>query len=294
MMNSLDHIRTFAAVAELGSLSAASKKLKLTQPTIGRHIDLLEEKLQVSLFVRGREGMKLTQRGLELVESAGAVTRASSDFERHAAGLDSSLKGSLRISANEVLGVMILPRLLKEFMNSYPEIEVEIDISNTAANLLRRDADIAIRMFRPKQNDLVARKLTELPLGLYAHRDYLRHNRQLRTIQDLREHRLIGFDRDPSIIDAAAKMGGKLARSNFQFRTDNIIAHVEAIRAGIGIGITHKGFANAWPDVVRVLPDIILPPLELWLACHMDVRYNKRVRLMMDFLAQHLQSPYDS
>lgn len=290
---SWDLIRTFQSVAKSGSLSAAARALQLTQPTVGRHIDLLEEALNLSLFVRSREGMRLTPRGADLVAEAAQMEAAAAGFERHAAGLDEDLVGVVRISANEIFGVMVLPRLLPGFMQANPGIEVELIVSNSAANLLRRDADVAIRMFRPTQNDLVARKVSDLPLGLFGHRDYLSTYGVPKRLGDLRSHRVIGFDRETSLIDVGRTLGETFARSDFAFRCDNILTHIEAIKAGVGIGVTHRGLAAHWGDVDQVLPSIQLPDLDLWIACHSEVRHNKRIRIVMDFLSEALKEPYD-
>lgn len=292
MRYSWDYIRTFQVVAETGSLSAAARTLQLTQPTVGRHIDLLEDALNLPLFIRGREGMKLTQKGADLVAEALEVETAAIEFERRAAGLDEDVKGVVRISANEIFGALLLPHILPDFMQANPGIEVELIVSNSAANLLQRDADVAIRMFRPTQNDLVARKITELPLGFYGHRDYLSARGIPQNLDDLKSHRFIGLDRETSLIDAANSLGKAFTPSDFVFRCDNIISHIEAIRSGVGIGISHQGLAKCWQDVDQVLPDIALPPLELWIACHSDVRHNQRIRKVMDFLGHSLKSPY--
>lgn len=288
-----DHIRTFRAVAETGSLSAAARALQITQPTVGRHIDLLEESLNFSLFVRSREGMTLTQQGADLVAEATEMEIASIGFERRAAGLDEDLTGVVRISANEIFGVMILPRIIPKFMQDNPGIQVELIVSNSTANLLRRDADVAIRMFRPTQNDLVARKIADLPLGFFTRRDYLRENGEPQSLRDLLSHRFIGMDRETSLIDAGRMLGVSFTPNDFAFRCDSILTHIEAIRSGVGIGVTHQGLAAQWPEVDQVLPDIRLPSLDLWIACHSEVRHNKRIRVLMDFLAVALQKPYD-
>lgn len=287
-----DLIRTFRSVAKTGSLSAAAKELGFTQPTIGRHIDLLEEATKLTLFVRSREGMTITDQGSDLVAVSEDMAKAANDFERRASGYDEAIKGLVRISANEIFGVLILPKILPIFAEQYPDIEIELTVSNSAANLLQRDADVAIRMFRPTQNDLIARKITELPLGFFAHQDYFEDRTQPQQISDLRDHRFIGFDRDTSFIDVARSLGEEFKPSDFSFRCDNILTHVEAIRSGLGIGVTHQELAKTWHGVERVLPQIALPNLDLWIACHADVRYNKRIRLVMDFLAEHLKNPY--
>ena len=176
----------------------------------------------------------------------------------------------------------------------HPEIEVELDVSNQVSNLLQRDADIAIRLFRPEQNDLIARKIVDLPLGLFAHDAYLERHPAPRTVNDLKDHLLIGQDRNTGLIGAYNDAGVALRPNDFGFRCDNDIAEINAVRAGIGIGPLHTGMASQWSDVTQILPDIPVPALELWLACHADVRHNKRIRVVMDFLAEKLRSPYGS
>ena len=294
MQSSWDHIRTFHAVASRGSMLAASRQLGLTQPTVGRHIDLLEERLGFRLFTRGREGMQLTDKGSDLVATAGEMLGTAADFERVASGLEERIEGTIRISANEILGALLLPGLVADFMAEHPMIEIEIEVSNEITNLLQRDADIAVRMFRPTQNDLVARKIIDVPLGLFAHRSYLEKHSAPLSVEDLDGHVLLGQDRNPSLMNAYNALGMSLTPNSFQFRTDNNIATINAIRAGIGIGPLHIGMAKLWPDLVQVLPDLPVPSLELWLACHADVRHNKRIRMVMDFLAQRMKSPYES
>ncbi|MDD9922355.1 MAG: LysR family transcriptional regulator [Boseongicola sp.] len=292
MQYSWDHIRTFHSVATYGSMLAASHHLGLTQPTVGRHIDLLEESLGFTLFTRGREGMRLTEKGADLVETANEMLGTATDFERIASGLEERVEGTVRVSANEILGALILPGLMAEFMAKNPMIDVEVDVSNEVTNLLQRDADIAIRMFRPTQNDLVARKIMDVPLGLFAHQSYLERYPPPSSLNDLDGHILLGQDRNPSLIGAYGAVGLSLTPNSFQFRTDNNIATINAIRSGIGIGPLHIGMAKHWPDVIQVLPDVPVQSLELWLACHADVRHNKRIRLVMDHLANELKDPY--
>ncbi|MCI2398975.1 LysR family transcriptional regulator [Aliiroseovarius subalbicans] len=294
MQLSWDHIRTFQAVAQHGSLLAASRHLGLTQPTVGRHIDLMEERLGFTLFTRGREGMRLTDKGADLVATAGEMLGIATDFERAASGLEERIEGTIRISANEILGALLLPGLIAAFMAEHPMIEIEIEVSNEATNLLKRDADIAVRMFRPTQNDLVARKIRDLPLGLFAHARYLERHGNPRSIDDLKSHVLIGLDRNPSLIAAYGAVGLPLTPNSFQFRCDNNIAGINAVRTGIGIGPLHIGMASRWPEVVQVLPDLPVPPLNLWLACHADVQHNKRIRLVMDYFAERMKAPYEA
>lgn len=292
MPYSLDHIRTFAAVADQGSLLAASRQLGLTQPTAGRHIDLLEAHLGFPLFTRGREGMTLTPKGADLFGRAAEMMERAEAFDRAASGLEEQIGGTIRISANEILGALLLPALIADFMRDHPEIEVELEVSNAATNLLRRDADIAIRMFCPTQNDLIARKVREVPMGLFAHANYLAARDVPQTLEDLKAHVLIGEDRSQSLIAAFRAMGVEVLPAQFQFRCDSNVACLHAVRAGIGIGPLHIEMAARWPDVRQVLPDLAIPPLELWLASHADLKTNRRIRLVMDYLGERLASPY--
>lgn len=289
---SWDLIRSFQAVAQTGSLSAAARSLGMAQPTIGRHIDLLEEALSVPLFRRGREGMSVTARGEELVTIAGQMADNAKTFERLAAGLEENYSGTIRISANEVFGVILLPGLISAFMKQHRGIDIELAVTNEASNLLQRDADIAVRLFRPAQNDLVARKIADLPLGLYAHTDYLERFGEPASLEELHDHAFIGFDRETSLIQAASDLGVRFSPGNFSFRSDNILTQISAVRTGVGIGVLHQGLASNWPEIRQILAKTPLPQLELWIACHADVRYNKRVRLMMDFLSENLKNPY--
>jgi DNA-binding transcriptional LysR family regulator len=285
-------IRTFAAVAETGSLSGASRQLGLTQPAVSRHIDVLEDQLRLQLFQRSREGMRLTPKGADLVSVADEMQTSATSFARIATGLEAEIGGTVRISANDVLGVSILPALLAEFQQQHPDIEIELGITNVPSNLLQRDADIAVRMFRPEQSDLVAQKVADLPLGFYAHPDYLDRHGRPKAISDFMNHRLIGFDRDTAMLKAAKDVGLNLKAENFAFRCDNILAQIQAIRAGVGIGVGHTGLAVHWPDVEPVLEHFKLEPLELWIVCHADVHHNNRIRRTVDFLSENLRTPY--
>lgn len=238
--------------------------------------------------------MRLTEKGTDLVTAAGELMESATEFERMAAGLEEKIEGVVRLSANQIFGTLLLPGIIAGFMVEHPEIEVEIDVSNDVSNLLQRDADIAIRLFRPTQNDLVARKVTELPMGLFAHESYLARNPAPKTVDDLRHHVLLGQDRNSSLIGAYRAAGLELSPTDFAFRCDNDVAEINAVRAGIGIGPLHVGMAKNWPSVVQVLPKLPLHTFELWLACHTDLRHNKRIRLLMDYLAAKLRMPYQT
>jgi DNA-binding transcriptional LysR family regulator len=292
MKFSWDLIQTFHGVAKEGSLLAASRSLGLSQPTVGRHIDMLEAALNVTLFVRSRDGMALTEAGANLVDASAEMVSSAAAFSRKATGLDAELSGTVRISVNDVLGIYVLPGILTDFLEENPDIDVELDISNSAANLSRRDADIALRMFRPTQNDLVARKVTDISLGFFASDTYLKKHGRPQSFDALREHRLIGFDRETLHIDAAKALGITISADDFAFRSDNIVAQIEVVKSGLGIGILHRQLTSQLEGIEQVMQGVSLPAVPLWIACHMEVRHNRRIRLLVDFLAERLRYAY--
>ncbi|MDX8435593.1 LysR family transcriptional regulator [Mesorhizobium abyssinicae] len=282
-------IKSFVAVAETGSLSAAARKLAASQPTLGRHIAELEQALGVTLFRRGRSGYALTEAGSVLFERGRAVSEQASAFSLLALGSVEAIEGTVRIAASEVVAAYVLPEITAQLGVEEPGIEVEIVASNQVENLLRRDADIAIRMVKPAQNELVARKVADIPLCACAAKSYLgRAGRPLEPA-DLAGHALIGFDRSDEMIRGFAGYGIPVSRSSFRLRTDNQIVLWEAVRAGNGIGLGQRPLAERDPLVEIVLPQLPLPVLPVWLAMHRDVRSSVRIRRVADFLYEELK-----
>jgi DNA-binding transcriptional LysR family regulator len=187
---------TFLEVARDGSLSGAARKLALTQPTVGRHIDALEAALGLSLFSRSPRGLTATPAALELVGHAEAMAAASAALRRTASSGARTDRGTVRITASEMIGCEVLPPMLASFRESHPGIVLELALSNRNEDLLRRDADIAVRMVRPRQKSLLARRIGKTPIGFYAHRDYLKRYGIPKSIAELEKHCLIGFDQD--------------------------------------------------------------------------------------------------
>ncbi|MBZ9848387.1 LysR family transcriptional regulator [Mesorhizobium sp. CA14] len=282
-------IKSFVAVAETGSLSGAARRLAASQPTLGRHIGELEQALGVTLFRRGRRGYELTEAGSALYERGRAVSEQANAFSLLALGSVEAIEGTVRIAASEVVAAFVLPDMMARLGEQEPGIEVEIVASNQVENLLRRDADIAIRMVRPAQNELVARKVTDIPLCLCAASSYLDRRGRPERAADLVDHALVGFDRSDEIIRGFTASGIPVGRSHFRFRTDNQIVLWEAVRTGNGIGIGQEPLADADPDLEKLLPDVPLPVLPVWLAMHRDVRTSMRIRRVADFLHEELK-----
>ncbi|MBZ9855572.1 LysR family transcriptional regulator [Mesorhizobium sp. CA13] len=282
-------IKSFVTVAETGSLSAAARKLSASQPTLGRHISELEQALGVILFRRGRSGYALTEAGATLFERGKAVSEQASAFSLLALGSVEAIEGTVRIAASEVVAAYVLPDMMARLGIEEPGIEVEIVASNQVENLLRRDADIAIRMVKPAQNELVARKVCDIALCACAALAYLDRCGRPRQPADLLDHALIGFDRSDEMIRGFTHFGIPVTRNSFRFRADNQIVLWEAVRAGNGIGLGQEPLAERDPLVEKVLPGLPLPSLPVWLAMHRDVRTSVRIRRVADFLHEELK-----
>lgn len=282
-------IKSFVAVAETGSLSAAARRLASSQPTVGRHVAELEQGLDVTLFRRGRRGYLLTEAGAALFERGKAVSEHATAFSRLALGTVEAIEGTVRIAASEVVAACVLPDMLARLGAEEPGIEVEIVASNHVENLLRRDADIAIRMVEPAQQELIARKVTDIALTMCAASAYLDRRGRPGEANDLADHDLVGFDRNDDIVRGFSAMGLRLDRSAFRFRCDNQIVYWEAVRAGNGIGIAQAPLVRREPLVEALLPGLPLPVLPVWLAMHRDVRTSLRLRRVADFLYEELK-----
>ena len=249
----------------------------------------MERALGVTLFRRGRRGYELTEAGSTLFERGKAVSEQASAFSLLALGSVEAIEGTVRIAASEVVAAYVLPQMTARLGVEEPGIEVEIVASNQVENLLRRDADIAIRMVKPAQNELVARKVTDIPLCACAAISYLdRVGRPLKPV-DLVGHALIGFDRSDDIIRGFTQFGIPVSRSSFRFRADNQIVLWEAVRTGNGIGLGQEPLAERDPLVEKLLPGLPLPVLPVWLAMHRDVRTSVRIRRVADFLYEELK-----
>jgi DNA-binding transcriptional LysR family regulator len=282
--------RTFLEVARDGSLSGAARKLALTQPTVGRHIDALEAALGLSLFSRSPKGLTATPAALELVGHAEAMAAASAALRRTASSGTLTDRGTVRVAASEMMGCEVLPTILASFRESHPGIVLELAVSNRNEDLLRRDADIAVRMVRPRQKSLLARRIGKTAIGFYGHRDYLNRHGVPKTLADLDSHTLIGFDRDDQSLRSLGPLPQKVTRDNFSFRCDSDPAQFAALRAGMGIGGCQHNIAKRYKELVPVLARAIRFDLEVWIAMHEDMKSTGRVRMLFDHLAAGLSA----
>ena len=280
--------RSFLAVMMEGSLSAAARKLALTQPTMGRHIDQLEEDLGVSLFTRSQTGLIPTQAARELLPHAQAMASAADALVRASSGTDAEERGTVRVTASVIVGGEVLPPMLTSFHEKHAGIAIELVLSDQTQDLLRRDADIAVRMAQPKQEALLARKIGRIGLGLHAHRRYLERHGTPKSIDEVLSHSIIGFDQETSVVRALRRMGLGLTRDMFSLRCDADLAQLAALRAGYGLGVVQFGIARRDPDLVHVLPAEFKFEIDMWLVMHKDLRNTRRTRLLFDHLAKEL------
>ena len=281
-------IRSFLAALDKGSLLAAARVLKATQPTIGRHIAELEAQLGVVLFERTGRGLLPTPTALQLAESARAMDNAANQLARSVSGADAGISGTVRITASQPVACYLLPPILAQMRLVLPDVQVELVASNAVSNLLRREADIALRMVQPDQASLIVKRIAKITLGAYAHRDYLRRRGTPKQPQDLLNHDLVGNDRDEAIVKGMVGFGLPVSRESFAFRCDDLIAYWQAVRSGLGIGFIADYLAITDKEVVAVLPMIKVPPIPIWLTVHREIRTSRRIRAVYDFLAQTL------
>jgi DNA-binding transcriptional LysR family regulator len=284
-----DLYRSFLAVLRLGSLSAAGRSLGLTQPTVGRHIALLQQFLAGRvLFTRSQSGLLPTQAAQELRPHAEDMAAAAAAFARTGSADLEQAAGVIRLAAADVVGVEVLPAILSEFRAKFPATVIELSLSNQMADLLRRDADIAVRMVRPRQKALLAKRAGKVALEFHAHRRYLERYGFPERLEDLAQHALIGFDRTLPFANLLKAVPLPVTRDLFAFRCDNDLAQLAALRSGFGIGICQTGIARRDPDLLPLLRKQFKVEMEIWIVMHNDLKRSSRMRLMFDHLATGL------
>ncbi|MFT7113165.1 MAG: DNA-binding transcriptional LysR family regulator [Porticoccaceae bacterium] len=288
-MNSFDWHwwKTFIVLSEVGSLSKASVLLRVSQPTLSRQLVAMEKSLGQALFDRSTQGLLITQFGQGLVEHAYAMEVAADRLQRHAQGQEHALIGKVRLSANEMIAQYYLPQILPIFLNQYPEVSVEIEVTNQASSLDKRDADVAIRMFPPTQLDVKARRVFNIPIGFYAHPEYLDSIGRPKTPEELFKCRVLGFDRDQQFVSGARALGWNISNEDFLVRSDFMPIHLEIAKCKGGVVATHKYICEQ-ASLEELDIGINIPDLPIYLACHRDVEHNQKIRVMMDFLAEYL------
>lgn len=288
-------IQSFLAALEHGSLLGAARATGVSQPTLGRHIAELEHQLRLVLFERTGRGLQPTAQALSLADAAREMQAGAASFSRLASSAGQALQGRVRISATQPVACVLLPPVLARMRQAWPQIEVELVVSNEVSNLLLREADIALRMVPPGQGSLVARRIGQVRVQACASADYLSRRGVPRQAQDLLEHDLITGDRDRAVESGFAAMGLPPERMRCGLRTDDLDAQWAAVRGGLGIGFMSHHLVSTDTRVQAVLPELPLPVFPLWLVVHRELHTSARIRAVYDFLANDiapiLQSP---
>ena len=280
--------RAFLVTAEEGSLSAAARALDMTQPTLGRQVSALEDELGVVLFERAGLGLILTPTGLELVEHVRAMGEAANLMSLSASGQSQNIEGTVCISASEVYSVFILPPIIAKLRNLEPKINIEIIATNETSDLRRREADIALRNFRPTQPELIAKKIKDVAARLYATPSYLKKINNPSSPEELSHADFISFDSTGGLINGLNMLGLNLTKKNFPLLSENYLVHWELVKQGLGIGIMPEDIGDAEPLVKQVLPELEPIPFPIWLTTHRELNTNRRVRMVFDLLANEL------
>ena len=287
-------VQSFLAVAETGTLSAAARRLGTSQPTLGRQIKAFEEQLGAELFIRRARGLALTEAGQSLVPAAREVRDSVNRIALTAAGQKQSLSGTVRITASELVSKIHLLAILADIRAVEPEIELELQPSDSTENLLFREADIAIRMYRPEQLDLVAQHLGTLEIGAFAASSYLDKFGRPTTIDEFAGHQFIGYDRNEQIVQGMRSAGLNIDRHFFHTRCDNQIVYWELVRHGCGIGFSQRSVADNDPLVEQIQIDFPIEPLPVWLTAHEVMRSTPRIRRVWDLLRDGLRPLFTS
>ena len=292
-MNEWSDYPIFLAVAELGSLTAAGDALGISQPTVGRRMKVLEEKFGAPLL--GKQDGKLipTEFGYLVLDHVRRMEAEADAITRSSATLEHSLVGPVVITASEGVGDFWLPEILQLFRKDNPDIIIELNLDFRAANLAQREADIALRWMGPgAQNSLIGRRVTRFGFGLYAAPGYLEKNGVPQTLEDLRDHDGVRLNIGPEAFWPLDETGATAAMPRTVFRTNNVMAHLNAVAAGYGIGMVAHAALLKETELVQVLPDISREE-DLWVVAHEDLKKSARVRAAFDFIVEALQKDKD-
>jgi len=286
-------LRDFGVVAETGSLSEAARVLRVSQPTLTRRMAALEEQLGAEVLRRGPRGIELTETGEAILEPIRRMRDEASVVGVAATGRDAALAGTVRVSATEGVANYWCTPVLLDFQREHPAIRIEVDVRNRNANLLRREADIAIRLLRPRQQELVARRVGDLALGLYASTSYLERRGRPDSIDALTSHAFVGFDESLVDTDSGRWIEKLAGPGRAVFRSTSLNTQLQAVRCGWGIGITAVFIAEKAGGLERVLPEI-KHSLGVWLVTHPGLRRSARIRAVYDFLAERFERDRES
>lgn len=277
--------RAFLVTAEEGSLAAAARSLGMTQPTLGRQVAALEREIGVDLFTRRGRGLELTPNGIKLLEHVRLMGDAANQFSLSASGKSDMIEGEISITASELLATFMLPPMIKALREIEPGIEIEINSTNEERDLNRREADIAIRSFRPTQPDLIVKRLCSVRGHLYAAKSYLQQLDNPQSIEELNKANFIDTEKPGRLMNLLNSQGFNLTKKNFPVISNSHTVQWELVKQGVAICATVEEIGDKEPLVERVvISDRSLIVMDLWLVTHNELRTNRRIRRVFDFL----------
>ncbi len=289
-MEDLDwnQLKAFFQTAQTGSLSAAARKLGLTQPTLSRQVAAIEQRMGVTLFERVGKAMVLTPTGLDLLEHARAMGAAAEALGLAASGRSQAVGGVVSVSASDVVAAYLLPPILRRLQAQEPSIAVEVIPSDALSDLLRREADIAIRHIKPEQPELIARLVREATAYFYASETWIQIHGHPRTAEDAVNAAFVGSDRNGRYLAYLSQLGLSLSEQNFTCYADHTVAHWALVRQGMGIGAMMDEIGRETPGMVRVLDEVAPVRFPMWLVSHRELRTSRRIRVVFEALAEGL------
>ncbi|MEL7131019.1 MAG: LysR family transcriptional regulator [Pseudomonadota bacterium] len=284
------HLRAFLATAETGSLSAAARQLGLTQPTVGRQVTALEAELRLALFERTARAMVLTDAGHDVLSEARKMGEAATRISVMAQGRTQGLEGTIRVTASDMMSAYVLPDTLLKLRTLAPRLRIDVIAANDIRDILRREADIAIRHVRPTEADLIARKVSDASAHLYASRAYVELRGLPKTLEDLRDHDFISMSDDDMYIAGMARYGIPVTAANLRAGSTSGTTTWELMRKGFGIFPMSDHIGDQFEDAVRLLEGVTDMRFPVWLVTHRELNTSKRIRLVFDLLADMLSA----
>jgi DNA-binding transcriptional LysR family regulator len=283
-----DGFRYFTAAAEAGSLSAAAVALESNQSTVGRHIDALETALGIKLFQRSVKGLSLTEEGQAIYEQSQHIQNSIVKIQRVIQGGEATASGTVRLSLPEGLGQEILIPALAKFYQQYPQVKLIFNVSPTTANLTQGEADVAVRLFRPEEPDLVIKYLGEMKLGIYASKDYKKNHGVPGQLKDIRKHKVITYGDMLSILPENQWLLNHSDETLRILSSDSTITRFKATVASVGLSVQPQVLARTSSSLMHLFKSAKLPAHKVWLVYHKDVRHMSRIRAVVDFLSDCL------
>ena len=286
-MNSMnwDGFRYFIAAAEAGSLSSAAKILSSNQSTVGRHIDALETTLGIKLFQRSVKGLSLTEEGQAIYEQALHIQSSVVKIQRVVQGGEETATGTVRLSLPEGLGQEVIIPVLDKFYQQYPKVKLVFNVSATTANITQGEADVAIRLFRPEEPDLVIKYLSEMKMGLYVSQAYKENYGLPNQLRDVRKHKVITYGDHLSILPENQWLLNHSDEAQRVLSSDSTVTRFKATVSGVGLSIQPEVLAQTCPELIHLFKSAKLPAHKVWLVYHKDVRHMSRIRAVVDFLS---------